>query len=203
MPIKGFDTAVRALPGLLAGIPDARLVLVGNGPERARLEDLAVALRVRQRLTITGAVDDVPGFLAAADILGAPSRNEGMGRVLVEAMALGVPVVAANVGGVSSVIQPGISGSLVSPNDHAALASAMILLLKDRSRLEAYRGAGLDRAEEFSLAVMERELLALYRQVILEKGLSLETNADAPSPVLATDRWRTTEHSACSSPDDR
>ena len=112
VPVKGFDIAVRALPGLLARIPDARLVLVGDGPERPHLEGLAVALRVRHRLTITGTVDDVPALLAAADILVVPSRNEGMGRVLVEAMALGVPVVAAKVGGVASVIEPGRSGEL-------------------------------------------------------------------------------------------
>lgn len=188
VPVKGFDIAVRALPGLLARIPDARLVLVGDGPERAHLEGLAVALRVRHRLTITGTVDDIPGLLAAADILVVPSRNEGMGRVLVEAMALGVPVVAAKVGGVASVIEPGRSGELVVPNDHAALASAISLLLKDQRRMEAYRAAGPARAERFSLSVMERELLALYRQVALEKGLSFEANAGAPSPVLTTPR---------------
>ncbi len=188
VPIKGFDIAVRALPGLLARVPTAQLILVGDGPERARLEELAVALRVRHRLTITGVDDDVPAVLAAADILVAPSRNEGMGRVLVEAMTLGVPVVAAKVGGVASVIEPGRSGELVAPDDHAALASAIILLLNDQRRMEAYRTAGPARAEQFSLPVMERNLLALYRQVALEKGLSFEAYVGAPSPVLTTRR---------------
>ena len=188
-PIKGFDIAVRALPGLLARVPTARLVLVGEGPERAGLEELAVALGVRHRLTITGVADDVPAFLAAADLLVAPSRNEGMGRVLVEAMSLGVPVVAAKVGGVASVIEPGRSGELVAPDDHAALARAIILLLNNQRLLEAYRVAGPARAEQFSLPVMERNLLALYRQVALEKGLLFEAGeADATSPALTTPR---------------
>src|SRR5205814_352187 len=80
-----------------------RVVLVGDGPERTALEAQAVALGVRGRLLVTGAMPDIAVCLAAADALAAPSRNEGMGRALVEAMALGLPVVASEVGGIPAV----------------------------------------------------------------------------------------------------
>jgi glycosyltransferase involved in cell wall biosynthesis len=92
--IKGFDLAVRALPRVRGAIPTARLLLVGDGPERPALEALAAALRVADRLRMTGRTADVAPHLAAADAVVMPSRK-GMGRVLVEAMALGRPVVAS------------------------------------------------------------------------------------------------------------
>src|SRR5207244_1704042 len=82
VPVKGFDLLVAALPPLVAAVPSARLVLVGDGPERRALEAQAVALGVRGRLLVTGAMPDIAVGLAAADALAAPSRNEGMGRAL-------------------------------------------------------------------------------------------------------------------------
>jgi glycosyltransferase involved in cell wall biosynthesis len=187
VPIKGFDIAVR-VPKLLAALPAIRLVLVGEGPERTRLEELASAGGVGDHLSITGAIHDVTPFLAAADVLVAPSRNEGMGRVLVEAMSLGVPVVAARVGGIASVVSHRRTGELVTPDDHAELARTLAGLLEDPARIEAYRAEGSERAERFSLRVMEQELLTLYRQLAMEKGLSLEAHANEPTPVLTTPR---------------
>ena len=188
VPIKGFDIAVRALPELRTALPEIRLVLVGEGPERRRLEELASEAGVGRYLTITGAVEDVTPFLAAADVLVAPSRNEGMGRVLVEAMALGLPVVAARVGGVASVVSHGQTGELVRPDQPAELARALIELLTDPGRMEAYSAAAIARAEQFSLPVMERELLSLYRDLALEKGLSPEPAATGASPAFTSPR---------------
>ncbi len=172
VPVKGFDVAVRALAPLRAAFPETRLVLVGDGPERSRLEQLAAASDNLSRVTITGAAGDVAPFLAASDVVIAPSRNEGMGRVLVEAMALGKPVVASRVGGVASVVSDGRSGVLVRPDDPGELARALIELLCDPPRMEAYSTVAAERAEQFSLRVMQQGLLALYRELASEKGLS-------------------------------
>src|SRR5262249_38663320 len=121
VPIKGFDLLVDALPLIRARVPSVHALLIGDGEERARLEARAAALDVGARLRITGAVSDVAGVLAAADVLAAPSRNEGMGRVLVEAMAIGLPVIGTTVGGIPDVIIDGECGCLVTPDDAHAL----------------------------------------------------------------------------------
>ena len=104
VPIKGFDLLVAALAEVLTRVPDTHLLLIGDGVERGALEAQAAALGVAERLHITGSVSDVTPLLPAADVLAAPSRNEGMGRVLVEAMALGLPAVGTRVGGIADVI---------------------------------------------------------------------------------------------------
>src|SRR5204862_4435396 len=79
VPVKGFDLLITALPALAAAVPSARVVLVGDGPDRQELERAARALDVGERVVITGVMPDIAGCLAAADVLAAPSRNEGMG----------------------------------------------------------------------------------------------------------------------------
>lgn len=170
-PIKGFQSLVKALPLVLSAIPSARLLLVGEGSLRMALEADARALGVADRLEIAGVRPDAATFLAAADLVVVPSLNEGMGRVLVEAMALGRPVVATRAGGIPAVVGDGQTGSLVPPNDPPALARAVSELLKDPGLRQRMGEAGCRRAEQFSLAVMEARLLELYRGLCAEKGL--------------------------------
>jgi glycosyltransferase involved in cell wall biosynthesis len=169
--IKGFDLLVDALPALCAAVPAGHVVLVGDGPERRTLEARAAALGVASRLTLSGAVADPTPWLAAADVVAAPSRNEGMGRAIVEAMALGIPVVGAAVGGIPSVIVDGESGRLVPPEDAAALARALVELGRDAG-LRARLGAeAATRAEAFSSAVADRRLCEVYAALAREKRL--------------------------------
>ncbi len=171
-PVKGFQSLVTALPAILSGVPSARLLLVGEGSLRPALLNDARALGVADRLTIAGAQREGARFLAAADLVVVPSLNEGMGRVLVEAMSLGRPVVATRVGGIPAVVVDGETGRLVAPDDPAALAGAVSDLLKDSGLRERMGEAGRRRAEQFSLAVMESRLLDLYRGLCAEKGLA-------------------------------
>jgi glycosyltransferase involved in cell wall biosynthesis len=162
VPIKGFDLVLEALPALVAAMPTARLLVIGDGPLRADFERRADTLGMSPRLTMTGARTDVPALLAAADVLAAPSRNEGMGRAIVEAMALGLPVVGSRVGGIPAVIVDGESGRLVEPGNAAALAGALIELALDE-RLRAKLGeAAVERADLFSTEVSAARLLAVY-----------------------------------------
>jgi glycosyltransferase involved in cell wall biosynthesis len=169
--IKGFDLAVRALPRVSGAIPTARLLLVGDGPERPALEALAAALRVADRLRMTGGTTDVASHLAAADAVVMPSRNEGMGRVLVEAMALGRPVVATAVGGIPAVIADAECGRLIAPDDPEALADALVELGRDPGLRRKLGEAGRQRAEAFSTTVADEKLLSLYATLAREKEL--------------------------------
>jgi glycosyltransferase involved in cell wall biosynthesis len=171
VPVKGFDLLVEALPRLAAEAPGALVLLVGDGPERPALEARAAALGVGDRLRITGATAEVPLHLAAADLLAAPSRNEGMGRVLVEAMALGLPVVGARVGGIPDVVAEGESGRLVPPEDAPALGEALLALARDPALRARLGAAGARRAEAFSSEVAARGMGALYDDLARAKGL--------------------------------
>jgi len=171
VPVKGFQVLVKALPLIVSAVPSARLLLVGEGPLREDLLVEAQALGVGDCLKLAGAQSDPAPFLAAADLVVVPSLNEGMGRVLVEAMALGCPVVATRVGGIPAVVADGESGLLVPPDDPPALARAVGELLKDPGVRQRMGEAGRRRAEQFSLAVMESRLLHLYRELCAEKGL--------------------------------
>jgi glycosyltransferase involved in cell wall biosynthesis len=170
--VKGFDLLVAALPALAAAVPSARVLLVGDGPERVALGTQAAALGVGDRLHVTGATSDVARGLAACDVLAAPSRNEGMGRALVEAMALGVPVVGAEVGGIPAVLSDGECGRLVVPGDVAALAGALIELAVDPALRDKLGVAALVRAEAFSTDVADAAMRAIYEEVAREKRLA-------------------------------
>jgi glycosyltransferase involved in cell wall biosynthesis len=172
VPVKGFDLLVEALPRVVAGVPSARLLLVGDGPERAALERRAEGLGVADRLHVTGVIADVAACLAAADVVAAPSRNEGMGRALVEAMALGIPAVGAAVGGIPAVIVDGECGRLVPPEDPAALAQALVELGRDEPLRKKLGEAAIVRAEAFSTAVADAEMRAVYEALVREKRLS-------------------------------
>jgi glycosyltransferase involved in cell wall biosynthesis len=171
VPVKGFDVLVAALPALAAAVPSARVVLIGDGLERTALEGQAAALGVRGRLLVTGATPDVAVALAAADVLAAPSRNEGMGRALVEAMALGLPVVGAEVGGIPAVVADGETGRLVPPGDAAALAAALAELGRDGGLRATLGTAAAARAEAFSTGVAHAAMRAVYDELAREKGL--------------------------------
>jgi len=172
VPIKGFDLLVRALPAILAEMPSARVVLVGDGPDRDALAAIAQSLGVTDRLRLVGETADVASCLVAADAVAMPSRNEGMGRVLVESMALGLPVVATAVGGIPAVVTDGESGLLVEPENVPALAAALVRLGHDIGLRRKIGEAAVARAEEFSTPVADRKMLAVYDALVREKGLA-------------------------------
>jgi glycosyltransferase involved in cell wall biosynthesis len=171
VPVKGFDVVVRALPGVRAVVRAAMLLLGGDGPERRALETQARVAGVGPAVRTTGVVNDVLPFLAAADVLAAPSRNEGMGRSIVEGMALGLPVVATDAGGIPDVVGADEAGRLVGVDDVAALTTALIELGCD-CRLRAKLGeAAIDRAERFSTAEAAHRMRRVYDLLVTAKGL--------------------------------
>lgn len=148
-PEKGHATLLEAWPTVLARVPEARLLVVGEGSRREALEVQARALglagadcegdacvgtrRARPGATVifTGRREDVPAVTAALDVAVLPSYREAQGMVILEAMALGRPVVATNVGGIPEMVEDGRTGLLVPPHDPEALAAAIVRLLED------------------------------------------------------------------------
>lgn len=110
---------------------DYKLVIVGDGPERAPLKATAAALRIDKRVVFTGQISDVQPFYATADMVVLPSHSEGSPNVLLEAMGAEVPVVATAVGGVPEIVEDETSALLVPPDDPPAMANAICRLVKD------------------------------------------------------------------------
>ena len=158
-PQKGVDVAVRAL----AALPDdVALVVLGEGPERARLESLARELGVGRRLFLPGRVPDVTAWLRRAVVLVHPVRWEGFGLGVLEAMLAGLPVVATRVSSLPELVAEGETGLLVQPDDPAALALGIARALEQPQLGEA----GRERAHrEFSVDRMARKTLDLYERL--------------------------------------
>jgi len=156
VPQKGLDVAVRALRRVREEEPRAVLVVLGEGPERARLAGEGVYL--------PGRVGDVSAWLARAELLVHPARWEGFGLALLEAMLAGKPVVATRVSSIPEIVVDGETGLLVPPDDPEALAAAILRVLRDPGRLGE---AGLARARsEFSVELMSRRTLAVYDRAL-------------------------------------
>src|SRR5579859_2618648 len=127
--MKGQSVLLRAIPGLLERYPRTVFVIAGDGPDRTILEELAADLNVAAAVRFTGHVDDVPALLNASDILCHPSLHDGMPNAVVEAMSMGLPVVASRVAAIPELVVDGVSGLLVRPNDVKQLTSALDCIL--------------------------------------------------------------------------
>ena len=158
---KGLDVAVRALARIREREPAAVLVVLGEGPERERLEALA-----GEGVYLPGRVGDVASWYRRAELLVHPARWEGFGLALLEAILAGKPVVATDVSSAPEIVAGGETGLLVAPGDPSALAEAVLELLADPARATAMGEAGLARArDEFSVAQMADRTAALYAAV--------------------------------------
>jgi glycogen synthase len=167
--IKGFDIALSAFASVVRCFPKARLVIAGDGPERAKLEGQAARLGIEARVEFVGWVrpDDVAALMNSATIVVIPSRNEGLPNVAKEAALLARPIVATDVGGIPEAVVHGETGLLVGKEDAPALATTINLLLENPEAAVAMGRAGRLRAQQ--LFGLERYIDAydvLYRKLI-------------------------------------
>ncbi len=146
-PVKDHETLLRAFTGVVGERPECALVLVGDGPERPRLEALAEGLGLGERVRFLGVRGDVREILRAADLFALTSLSEAAPLTLLEAMATGLPVVATAVGGVPEIVRDGVEGRLVPRGDPPAVATAILELLRDRGRAAEMGRAGRARVE--------------------------------------------------------
>jgi glycosyltransferase involved in cell wall biosynthesis len=166
-------TLLRAFAGLSARWPEARLLLVGRGPEEPRLRKLADALAVSSRVDFLGEQPDVAPSLAQMDVYVQASAAEGMPNSVLEAMATGLPVVATAVGGTPEVVADGETGLLVPPGDPVALAAALETLLANPVMTKAFGRAGRARVEaHFGEKLMLQRVETLLDRLV-ERHLGL------------------------------
>lgn len=126
---KGQEFLVRALPDVLRRYPGAQLVFIGDGPERARIRNLVVESDLASHVHFLGYRTDAKTLMAGLDVYVQPSVEEGFGLALVEAMAMGRVVIAADVGGMSQIVEHGVSGLLVRPGNARDIADAVLSVL--------------------------------------------------------------------------
>ncbi len=143
-PRKHVNDLLRAFALLRRYLPQARLRIVGDGPEHQNLRELARELAITDATTFLGAIPDaeVKAEYAHCDVFCLPSVQEGFGIVFLEAMAAGVPVVSTTAAAIPEVVRHGQSGILVPPGDIASIAGALLLLLTDEERRVQYGRAG-------------------------------------------------------------
>ena len=172
---KGHDLTIRAWPSVRSRVPGARLLIVGDGPDRARLEGLARNLGVADAVTFTGVVspEDLPAHFAAGDVFAMPNRargfgldDEALGAVFLQAAAVGRPVVAGDAGGAGEAIVDGITGQLTDGHDHQALADVLVRLLGDPAYASRLGRAGARRIQEaFTWQRMANRLHGLLQEL--------------------------------------
>jgi len=162
-PQKRPDVLVRAAAQLRSAFPGLRVLVAGEGPDRAQTEALVDELGLGDVVHLLGLRDDVPDLLAALDVAASSSAWEGSPLAVLEYMEAALPVVATRVGGVPELIEDGVHGRLVAPGDPAALAAAIADLLRDRGRgAEMGRRARDRRRREFALDATVSRLEDLY-----------------------------------------
>ena len=162
-PEKGHQTLIEAWPAVLREVPDAYLLIVGEGSRRDFLEQWASAHKVGHRVVFTGRRDDIPAVTAALDVAVLPSWREAQGLSILEAMALSRPVVASDVGGIPEMVEDGVTGLLVEHDNPVALASAIVRLLKDPAYAAMIAKAGHDLVHErFCVELMVKAIEQIY-----------------------------------------
>ena len=188
--IKGVTYLISAMARVVEQHPESILVLAGKGDdkgdEETKLRERVEGLGLEDRVRFLGWRADVDEIMASFDIFVLPSLNEGMGRVLVEAMAAGLPIVASRVGGIPDLVKDGQNGLLVPSEDAAALGKAICDLLADKKERKRMGETGKRMCRQYSSEAMVEQIHSLYTALV-EKHLQnqdtrvrflLDTNRD-------------------------
>ncbi|HBY01493.1 MAG TPA: hypothetical protein DEG92_02950 [Rikenellaceae bacterium] len=167
---KGHDDLIRAFRIVADKIPNAILRLVGDGPLLPGLKDLANNLGIADRVEFVGCSNDIPSMLKDTSIFVLPSHSEGISNALLQAMAMGIPAVATNVGGNPDVVVHGVTGMRVEARDPESMAQSLIKMAGDRVRLEQMGYDAARRVTElFNFDQMVKNYDGLYNTSLVSK----------------------------------
>ena len=170
VPIKRHDMLIRAVHAL----PDAHLVILGDGPEAPRLRELVARLGIRDRVHLVGWRKEIEEVLPDLDVVALTSRNEGSPVSLIEAHAVGIPSVATDVGGVRSVIEHGVTGFLAAPDDEGQVTHRLLELMEDAALRARMGQAARERARvKYSSQRLTGDIRDLYRMLMTRRRDSL------------------------------
>lgn len=159
---KGQGTIIEAARLAAARFPDLQFVLVGDGRDEARFRESAAGLR---NVEFTGYVTEVDDYLSVFDVFVFPSLHEGLGSTLLDAMSFGLPIVATAVGGIPDIIEDGVNGYLIKPEQPEALLGEVRRILDDPARRATMSRANLAKADAYSPSVMADRYEALYQSM--------------------------------------
>ena len=163
-PNKGLDILIRSFASIVGKHKDAVLVIVGDGEQWSGLNTLARSLNLENRVFFAGFVENAREYLDAADVFVLPSRKEGLPTVILEAGLARVPVVASRVGAIPEIIEDGVSGLLISPDDVEGLTTALLRIKEDTALRERVRLALHARiVRDFSEETMVKQTAFVYR----------------------------------------
>jgi len=170
-PVKGPEFLIKAAKYIISKYPNTFFIFTGEGYLRENLEEQAFELGVENNFIFLGWRADVTKIISIYDVFVLPSLNEGMGRVLVEAMALGKPIVASNVGGITDLVAHGKNGFLVPTKNPKDLAKYIQILLEDTEKREKMGQAGKGMAVKFSDEIMVESILNMYNELLTKKNI--------------------------------
>jgi L-malate glycosyltransferase len=174
-PVKSHGLLLRSVASLRSNGIELGLKIVGDGPTRQNIEEQIAELHLQDCVETLGARSDVAELLAAADIFVLPSKSEGLPMTIIEAMACGLPVVASDVGGVSELVRPNLSGFLVQAENENAMTEALEKIVTDRDLRQRMGTAGRDIATaQFDIRVIARLHAELFRDLMQQKGVAVE-----------------------------
>lgn len=174
-PEKGADTAVLAFSSIVHREPDARLHLIGTGPEEPLLRRLVGHLGLDDQVRFVGSISGALTSELGADVVLASSRAEAASLVIMEAMASRIPIVATAVGGTPELVRSGVDGLLVAPDDPDALAEAAMSVLRSEERGASLVQQALDRYETlFTAARMVERTCGVYETVLGKNVLEMD-----------------------------
>jgi glycosyltransferase involved in cell wall biosynthesis len=166
-PVKGQKFLVMAMKDIVARIPDAQCLVIGNGPAEASLRSLAGSLGLGGSIKFIGSCADTHKYLSMMDLFIFPSVKEGLGIALLEALVSGKACVASKIGGIEDIITDGVDGILVDVGDPSGIAAAAVRLLKDDSSRKKMGEEGSALVgSRFTLSSMADKISKLYKGVV-------------------------------------
>lgn len=174
-PVKGVQYLIEAMAIVHREMPDVKLIIVGNGPERSKLEKLVELLDLHECIQFTGEVpqEKIPQIMYEGDIFMLPSLSEGFAIVNIEAMAAGLPIVATNVGGIPEIVEDGVNGYLVNPKKPDEIADRVLKLFQNEKIRERMSTENREKAGMYSWECITNHVENLYLCVI-NKNLLLK-----------------------------
>jgi glycosyltransferase involved in cell wall biosynthesis len=166
-PKNGIEYVIRAMPYVVQK-EDAKLILVGDGPSREKLENLVDELKLKDRAVFMGRVEhnEVPRLIAEADVFIRTSITEGLGIVFLEAMACGTPVIASNVQGILDIVFDEVTGLLVDPEDVRGIADRIVRVLDDEILRDKLRKNALEFVKSYDWNKISKQTLELYKSML-------------------------------------